>query len=62
MGNEKREKWWIRLKKFLQRKKVNIGTGDGGVMSDRVITVIGGVPKDSTFVIKDSATVARPMN
>lgn len=60
MGNKNREKWWIRLKKFVQRKKVSIGTGDGGVMSDRVITVIGDVPKDSTFVIKDTAVVAHP--
>lgn len=61
MGNEKREKWWVRLKKFIQRKKVNIGTGDGGAFSDKFIQVAN-QKKDTTFVVKDTAVVARPMN
>ena len=61
MGNEKREKWWVRLKKFIQRKKVNIGTGDGGAYSDKFLQVTK-PQNDTTFVIKDTAVVARPMN
>lgn len=59
MGNENREKWWVRLKKFVQRKKVNIGTGDGGAYTNKYLPITQ-EHKDSLCVIKDTAVVAHP--
>lgn len=56
------KKRWVRLRRFLQRLKLvdpnTIGTGDGGIISDKVVETIGSKhQKDSTFVIKDTAVV-----
>lgn len=61
MGKKKR---WVRLKRAIQKLKL-INTppqrGDGSIVSDKAWDVIGNkTPNDSTFVIKDTAVVARP--
>lgn len=61
MGKKKR---WVRLKRAIQKLKL-INTppqrGDAGVVSDTIVNVIGGKPpKDTTFIINDSAVVSRP--
>lgn len=52
---------WVRLKRFLQRLKLvdpNTIRGDGGLMTEKIMDVIGSKhQKDSTFVIKDTAVV-----
>lgn len=52
----------IRLRRIVRRKRLQIGTGDGGVMSDRNVIIIEKPQKDTTFVVKDTAVVARPIN
>lgn len=49
-----------KLKKVVRRKKVHIGTGDGGLMSHRDKEIITNQPKDTTFIIKDSIVVLPP--
>lgn len=51
----------IRLRRIVRRKRLQIGTGDGGILSDKTI-IVTKPQKDTTFIIKDTATVARPMN
>lgn len=59
------KKKWVRLKRFLQRLKLAdpsmIGTGDGGLMTEDFLNRINNpFQKDTTFIVKDSAVVARP--
>lgn len=59
-----KKKTWVRLKRFIQ-KLIRVETppqrGDGGLYTDKFIQVTK--PQiDSTLTIKDTATVARPMN
>ena len=58
------KKKWVRLKRFIQRLirvEVPPQQGDGGFISDKTLIVTK--PQiDSTLTIKDTATVARPMN
>lgn len=55
------KKRWVSLKRFLQRLKLvdpNEIKGDGGLMTEKIMDVIGSKhQKDSTFVIKDTAVV-----
>lgn len=61
MGKKKR---WVRLKRAIQKLKFvnpNIGTGDGGLMTEDFLNRLNNKDKtDSTFVVKDTAVVARP--
>lgn len=63
MGNKKK---WVRLKKVLQRLnliKIQPSRGDGGFISDTTAVIIRNrFQKDTTFIINDSAVVARPMH
>lgn len=51
----------IRLRRIVRRKRLQIGAGDGGAHSDKLIQ-IAKPQKDTTFIIKDTAVVARPIN
>lgn len=51
----------IRLRRIVRRKRLQIGTGDGGAYSDKFI-IVTKPQNDSTLTIKDTATIARPMN
>ena len=59
-----KKKTWVRLKKVIQRLlriEFPPQQGDGGLFSDKFIQVTK--PQlDSTLTIKDTATIARPMN
>ena len=61
MGKKKR---WVRLKRAIQKLKliqIEPSRGDGGFISDTTAVIIGNrLPKDTTFIINDSAVVARP--
>ena len=58
------KKKWVRLKKVIQRLlriEFPPQQGDGGAHSDKGLILTR--PKiDSTLTIKDTATIARPMN
>lgn len=58
------KKKWVRLKRFLQRLKlVDPSTirGDGGLMTEDFLNRPNNpFQKDTTFIVKDSAVVARP--
>ena len=58
------KKKWVRLKRLIQRLihiEMPPQQGDGGLFSDKFIQVTK--PQiDSTLTIKDTATIARPMN
>lgn len=57
------KKKWVRLKRLIQRLiRVELPQqGDGGFISDKTLIVMK--PQiDSTLTIKDTATIARPMN
>lgn len=60
MSSKKKNKW-VRLKRVINwLKKIEMPPqkGDGGIISDKVMDVIGSKhQKDSTFVIKDTAVV-----
>lgn len=55
------KKKWVRLNRFIQKLKLidpNANKGDGGFVSGKIIDMVGNKnPKDSTFVIKDTAVV-----
>ena len=51
----------VRLRRIVRRKRLQIGTGDGGAYSDKFI-IVTKPQNDSTLTIKDTATIARPMN
>ena len=59
-----KKKKWVRLRRvinFLKKIEIPPQKGDGGVISDQVMDVIGDKFKpDSSFVIKDTAVVAYP--
>jgi hypothetical protein len=58
------KKKWVRLRRFLQKLKVinpNVGTGDGGLMTDDMLNRHNKPQTDSTHVIKDTVVV-KPMN
>lgn len=61
MGKKKR---WVRLKRAIQKLKFvdpNTIRGDGGLMTEDFLNRLNNKDKtDSTFVIKDTAVVARP--
>ena len=57
--NKNKETIWVRLKRVLKRVKVPTYGGDGGIHSDKGIQITK-PQTDSTFVINDSAVVARP--
>lgn len=51
----------IRLRRIVRRKRLQIGTGDGGAFTDKYLPIMK-PQKDTTFVVKDTAVVARPIN
>lgn len=63
---KKVKKKWVRLKRFIQKLKIvdpNVGTGDGGLMTDKIMEVIGNKHQtDTTFIIQDTSVVAQPKN
>lgn len=65
MSSKKKNKW-VRLKRVINwLKKIEMPPqkGDGAVISDKAMDVIGSkFQPDSTFVIKDTAVVAHPKN
>ena len=58
----KKESIWVRLKRVIRRVTVPSFRGDGGAHSDKAIDIITKPQTDSSFVIKDTAVVARPRN
>ena len=58
--NNQKETIWIRLKRAVKRM-VTPQRGDGGAYTDKYIQITK-PQTDSTFVIKDTAVVARPRN
>lgn len=56
--------WWISLKKkVVKKQKVeHIGTGDGGAFTDKILSITKPTIQDSTFIVKDTAVIARPKN
>ena len=62
MGNNKdKPSIWVRLKRVLRRVKVPPQRGDGGAYTDKYIEITK-PQTDSSFVVKDTAVVARPRN
>jgi hypothetical protein len=62
---KKVKKKWVRLKRFIQKLKIvdpNVGTGDGGLMTEDFLNRNNTNKTDSTFVVKDSVVVAHPKN
>ena len=57
--NKEKETIWVRLKRVVRRMVHIPQRGDGGAHSDKFIQVTK-PQTDSTFVINDSAVVARP--
>lgn len=58
------KKKWVRLKRLIQRLirvEMPPQRGDGGAYTDKYLPIMTH-KNDSTLTIKDTATVARPMN
>lgn len=60
MGTNKKDSLWVRLKRAVRKVNFLPLWGDGGLFSDKAI-ITTKPQTDSTFVIKDSTVVTRPL-